>query len=44
MAPHIKQVYKAKEKVIDPPPVVPSIPPLGEEKDPMVDQPTLTPT
>ena len=43
MPPNIKQVYKEKGKVIDPPPSVPFIPPPWEEKKPIMDQPTLTP-
>jgi hypothetical protein len=40
--PKIKKVYKAKEKVIEQNFMVPSIPPLREEKKPMVDKPTTT--
>lgn len=40
--PRINQIYKVKEKVVEQPPMVPSIPPLREENKPMVDQPTPT--
>lgn len=42
--PKIKQVYKPKEKVIDQPSMVPFVPPLWEEKKPMVDKPAPTPS
>lgn len=38
----IKQVYKAKEKVVEQPTMVPFVPPLREEKKLMVDK--LAPT
>jgi hypothetical protein len=40
--PKIKQVYKAKEKVVEHAPIVQFIPLLREKKKPMVDKPAPT--
>jgi hypothetical protein len=42
LPPKIKQVYKAKEKVVEQPSIVPFAPPLREEKNHMVYKPAST--